>query len=37
MFREETISRKCVITFTGGVAQSSRHVIYAETEKSYVP
>lgn len=34
MFGEETITRKCVITFTG--AQSSRHVINAETEKSYV-
>lgn len=31
----ETITRKCVITFMGGV-QSSRHVINAETEKSYV-
>lgn len=30
MFGEETITRKCVITFMGG------HVIYAETEKSYV-
>ena len=36
MFGEETITRKCVITFTGG-AQSSRHVINAEAEKSYVP
>ena len=34
MFGEETISRKCVITLTG--AQSSRYIIYAETEKSYV-
>lgn len=36
MFGEEKITRKCVITLTGG-AQSSRHIIYAETEKSYVP
>ena len=36
MFGEERITRKCVITLMGGV-QSSRHVINAETEKSYVP
>lgn len=36
MFGEETITRKCVITLMGGV-QSSRHVIVAEAEKSYVP
>lgn len=35
MFREETITRKCVITLRG--VQSSRHVINAEAEKSYVP
>lgn len=35
MFGVETITRKCVITLRGGV-QSSRHVINAETEKSYV-
>lgn len=35
MFREEIITRKCVITLRGGI-QSSRHVINAETEKSYV-
>lgn len=35
MFGEERITRKCVITLMGG-AQSSRHIIYAETEKSYV-
>ena len=35
MFGEERITRKCVITLMG--AQSSRHVINAETEKSYVP
>lgn len=34
MFGVETITRKCVIT---GGAQSSRHVINAEAEKSYVP
>lgn len=32
MFGVETITRKCV-----GGAQSSRHVINAEAEKSYVP
>ena len=36
MYGVETITRKCVITIMGGV-QSSRHIIYAETEKSYVP
>jgi hypothetical protein len=35
MFGEERITRKCVITLTGG-EQSSRHIINAETEKSYV-
>lgn len=35
MFGEKIITRKCVITLMGG--QSSRHVINAEAEKSYVP
>lgn len=35
MFGKETITRKCVITLMGWV-QGSRHVINAETEKSYV-